>query len=263
MTNPLGSFIWYELMTNDADRVGPFYEAVAGWTVSPGDPVAPVDYRHIGRADGGANGGILQLTPEMQEAGAHPAWVPYFHVADVDAEVAAVEAEGGRVLMAKTTIPEGSFAMATDPMGTPFYVMTPVPPPGKPDAKSDVFSVSEAGHMRWNELASPDQDRAKDFYARHFGFEFNNSMPMGAMGDYCFIEHHGDVLGAIMRQQPGQPPLWVPYIGVNSAEEAKRAIEANGGKVLNGPHQVPGGEWVVQAEDPSGARFGVVGPKGD
>ena len=30
-----GSFIWYELMTDDAGRVGPFYEAVAGWTVSP------------------------------------------------------------------------------------------------------------------------------------------------------------------------------------------------------------------------------------
>ena len=189
--------------------------------------------------------------------------MPYLHVADVDSAVAEIEADGGRQLMAKTTIPEGSFAMVTDPMGTPFYVMSPVPPPGKPDAKSDVFSVSEAGHMRWNELASPDQARAKDFYARHFGFEFNNSMPMGEMGDYCFIEHNGTVLGAIMRQQPGQPPLWVPYIGVTSAEAARRAIEANGGKVLNGPHQVPGGEWVVQAEDPAGARFGVVGPKGD
>ena len=263
MSNPYGSFIWYELLTDDADAVGPFYEAVAGWTVAPRDPQAPIDYRHISRADGGANGAVLQLTPEMQAGGAHPAWVPYFHVADVDREVAAIVAEGGRVLMEKTTIPEGSFAMVTDPMGSPFYVMTPVPPPGKPEAKSDVFSVSEAGHVRWNELASPDLARAKAFYAAHFGFEFNNSMPMGPMGDYCFIDHHGQVLGAMMQQQPGQPPLWVPYIGVKSAEAAKTAIERNGGTVLNGPHQVPGGEWVVQAEDPRGARFGVVGPKGD
>jgi predicted enzyme related to lactoylglutathione lyase len=28
-------------------------------------------------------------------------------------------------------------------------------------------------------------------------------------------------------------------------------------------HQVPGGDWVVIATDPQGARFGIVGPKGE
>jgi hypothetical protein len=32
--------------------------------------------------------------------------------------------------------------------------------------------------------------------------------------------------------------------------------------VINGPHQVPGGEWVVIADDPQGAAFGLVGPQG-
>lgn len=263
MGNPAGSFIWYELMTTDADRVGPFYEAVIGWTVSPADPSAPIDYRHIARADGGANGAILNLTGEMQQQGARPAWVPYLHVRDVDAAVADIREDGGTLLMPKMTIPEGSFAMVSDPMGTPFYVMSPVPPPGKPEAQSDVFSVTEAQHVRWNELASPDLDAAKAFYAEHFGFEFKNSMPMGAMGDYCFIDHHGQVLGAIMAQQPGQPQLWVPYIGVPSVLAAKAAIEANGGKVMNGPHEVPGGDWIVVATDPAGAVFGVVGPQGE
>jgi predicted enzyme related to lactoylglutathione lyase len=31
---------------------------------------------------------------------------------------------------------------------------------------------------------------------------------------------------------------------------------------VNGPHQVPGGDWVVIAADPQGATFGVVGPQG-
>jgi len=31
---------------------------------------------------------------------------------------------------------------------------------------------------------------------------------------------------------------------------------------MNGPHQVPGGDWVVSAVDPQGAAFGVVGPQG-
>ncbi|MGA9026302.1 MAG: hypothetical protein WB440_09630 [Steroidobacteraceae bacterium] len=30
----------------------------------------------------------------------------------------------------------------------------------------------------------------------------------------------------------------------------------------NGPHQVPGGDWVVSAVDPEDAAFGVVGQQG-
>ena len=54
MTNPLGSFIWYELMTTDADAAAAFYSAVVDWTIehetnASGDEI---DYRHIMRADG-------------------------------------------------------------------------------------------------------------------------------------------------------------------------------------------------------------------
>jgi predicted enzyme related to lactoylglutathione lyase len=259
MGNPVGSFIWYELSADDGAAAGAFYAAVAGWRVGEADPAAAADYRFIGRADGGTVGAILHLDDAMRGKGARPAWVPYLAVADVDAAMAAMIADGARVLMDKVTIPQGQFALLADPFGTPIYIMTPVPPPGVEDATSDVFSVSEAGHMRWNELASPDQAGAKAFYARHFGFEFNRSMPMGPMGDYCFIEHHGITLGAIMQQQPDQPPLWLPYIGVASAGAAKQAILDHGGTVARGPHQVPGGEWSLVARDPQGAWFGVVG----
>jgi uncharacterized protein len=43
---------------------------------------------------------------------------------------------------------------------------------------------------------------------------------------------------------------------------AKEAIESSGGKLLNGPHEVSGGQWIIIATDPHGAVFGVVGPKG-
>ena len=117
--------------------------------------------------------------------------------------------------------------------------------------------------MRWNELASPDLTRAKAFYAKHFGFEFNETMPMGPMGDYCFVDHGGVRLGAIMQKQQANPiASWLFYFGVDSVLAAKRAIEAGGGKVMQGPHQVPGGDHIVVATDPQGAPFGVAGPLG-
>jgi predicted enzyme related to lactoylglutathione lyase len=143
--------------------------------------------------------------------------------------------------------------------------MTPVPPPGRPDAVSDVFSVDQPQHVRWNELRSPDLARATAFYARHFGFQCNESMPMGPqLGDYQFIDHGGLRVGGMMKQaNVAGPGGWTFYFGVRSAAAAKRAIEANGGTVEMDLHQVPGGDWVVIATDPQGARFGVVGPEGE
>jgi hypothetical protein len=266
MPRPAGGFIWYELMTPDPDAAAKFYGAVVGWKIADRpDPLAGgQDYRMIGRADGGSAGGVLKLTQEMLQHGAHPTWLGYLHVTDVDAAVAAIEADGGRMLMPRMDLPVGRIAMIADPMGTPFYVMDPIPPAGQPDATSDVFDPAAVQHVRWNELASPDLVRAKAFYARHFGFEFNEVMPMGAMGDYCFIDHGGQRLGAIMqRGEHGPDATWQFYFGVASVAAARAAIEAGGGKVSNGPHEVPGGDWIVVATDPQGARFGVVGPSGE
>lgn len=265
MANPNGSFIWYELMTTDPDAAGEFYGAVVGWKVAAhSDPAAGgIDYRMIVRSDGGNAGGVLKLTDEMTKGGARPCWMPYFYAPNVDAEIASITSEGGQVLMPATNIDVGRIAMVADPQGIPIYLMNPKPPEGKP-AISDVFSETEVQHVRWNELASPDQSGSMDFYSRHFGFEFKDKMPMGEMGDYCFISHHGKTLGAVMqRQDERQPAVWMFYFGVPSIVAAKALIESNGGQVLMGPHEVPGGDWIVVAMDPQGAGFGLVGPKGE
>lgn len=263
MTSPTVPFIWFELMTTDANAAAAFYGAVVGWTIQPSEPGATFHYRMIGRSDGGTQGGVLQLTPEMQSEGAHPAWVPYFHAADLDSTLAAILADGGRQLMGRSDIPEGSFAMVTDTLGTPFYLMQPNPPADRPDAGSDVFSNDKVQYVRWNELPSDDPAASKAFYAKHFGMSFTRSMPMGEMGNYDFMEFGEVTLGAIMpRQNPAQPAMWTMYFGVPDIDKACSAITAGGGTMLWGPHEVPGGEYSAIAVDPQGAVLGVVGPKG-
>ena len=123
MPNPHGSFIWYELMTSDAAAAGEFYSAVVGWTFGdrmPGD----IDYRGIVRSDGGNAGGVLQIDESMRSHGARPGWLGYIGVDDVDATVAAIEGDGGKVLMPAWDLPNvGRLAMVADPQGAPFYLM--------------------------------------------------------------------------------------------------------------------------------------------
>lgn len=257
------SFIWYELMTPDLDGAKAFYDAVVGWRIDgPGEQPGEDFYRMIMRSDGGATGGALRLSEEMIAEGAHPTWLGYFHVDDVDAKAAAIVAEGGRVLMPAQDIPQGRFAMVTDPQGMPFYVMHPVPPPDMPDAVSACYDRTTPQHVSWNELVTPDLAAAKDFYARHFGFEFHRTMPMGELGDYCFIDQNGVDIGAAMQAPPGWPRRgWTYYIRVADIDQAVTAVAAHGGQVLNGPHQVPGGDWTVAGTDPQGAPFALVGQR--
>jgi predicted enzyme related to lactoylglutathione lyase len=266
MTNPVGSFIWYELMTTDPDAAARFYGAVVGWTVEgsgPNPAAGGMDYRMIRRDDGRMAGGLLALTAEMTAGGARPWWLPYLYVADVEAAVTAIEADGGKVQMPATDLAVGRIAMVADPQGVPIYLMDPTPPPHDPQADSDVFDETAAQRVRWNELSSPDQAASTAFYAKHFGFAFDDKMPMGELGDYCFISHHGKTLGAIMQKQDDNPPAWLMYFGVPSIAAAHETVTAEGGAVLWGPQEVPGGDWVIVAADPQGAIFGLVGPKGD
>ncbi len=127
MSNPAGSFIWYELMTPDPDAVAPFYAAVVGWTIGAAEAGLPggMDYRMIGRTDGKFAGGVLRLSPDMVQHGAHPLWLGYLSSPDVDAHVSAIVADGGKVHMPAADLSNvGRIAMVTDPQGVPFYLMT-------------------------------------------------------------------------------------------------------------------------------------------
>ncbi|MFA6218502.1 MAG: VOC family protein [Erythrobacter sp.] len=263
MANDRGAFIWYELMTGDAAGAKAFYDTLLGWDIQRhGDP-APggTQYRMIMRSDGKPEGGVLELTPDMIAHGARPCWLGYVCVPDVDATVKAIEESGGMAHMPATDLPGvGRFAMVADPWGASFYVMTPEPAPGKADVQSDVFSASRPQCCSWNELAATDAQAALDLYTGLFGWSRPEPMDMGEMGLYHFIAHDGETIGAVFTKPAEMPASgWNHYFRVPSIPLAAEAIKAGGGQVLMGPHEVPGGDYIVLGMDPQGASFALVG----
>ncbi len=258
-----GGFIWYELMTPDPAASKKFYDAVVGWNIGVNSVAPGIEYRMIGRSDGGNAGGVLTLTDEMRQGGARPIWLGYLHTSDVDAKVDAIKADGGRVMMEPWDQPGvGRLAMVTGPEGAPFYLMDPIPPQGDPNAKSDVFSVDQPQRVRWNELWSSDPESSIDFYERRFGWAQAGDMDMGEMGKYRFVQHDGVNIGAVMQTMPDMPQsMWNFYVGVDDIDRAAQAVRAGGGKVVNGPMEIPGGEYALNGVDPQGALFGLVGPR--
>jgi predicted enzyme related to lactoylglutathione lyase len=152
----------------------------------------------------------------------------------------------------------GRIAMVADPQGAPFYVMR-----GAVDEASTAFSPDEPGHCGWNELATSDPAAALDFYTSRFGWERGDAMPMGEQGEYRFIHHDGQMIGAVFPTMagamPDQPPKWRIYFRVRDVDRAMQAIESGGGTVAMGPHAVPGGDRILIGIDPQGAEFAIVG----
>lgn len=254
-TNKPGDYIWYELLTTDAEAAQAFYASVLGWTYADsGQP--DMDYRII-QAGPNSIGGVMALTQDMTDHGGRPVWLGYIAVDDVDATVAEIERRGGKVHMPAMDIPMvGRIAMVADPSGAPFYVMKP-----KGEGKSLAFADDRPrpGHCAWNELRTSDQTGAWRFYGELFGWRQDGEMDMGPLGKYQFIRH-GGVLGAMMPNVGEMgPPRWNQYFRVEDIDAAKAAVEAGGGQVVQGPDEIPGGDFSMNCIDPQGAAFGLVG----
>lgn len=248
-------FDWYELMTSDQDAAEAFYRAVVGWrTADAGQP--GMRYTILFAGDRGI-GGVMAMPAEAACAGARPAWLGYVGVPDTDAAAKRIVEAGGAIHSAPADIPGvGRFAVVADPGGARFQLLTPLPRPDVPPAADP----GTPGHVGWHELSSSiGQEAAFRFYSGQFGWETSELMDMGPMGQYRIVAVDGVPMGAMMDKPPQVPAsAWGFYFVVDGIEAAIARIRAHGGQVLMGPHEVPGGQWIVQAVDPQGAPFALV-----
>ena len=254
MFTPKGKFTWYELMTSDTKAAGKFYSDVVGWTTQEmpaydGPPYTTFNLGNVGIA------GMLTIP-------GHVAWVGYISVDDVDAHIEKIVQAGGKLLRPATDVPGMlRFAVMSDPQGAAIVVFTPNPNMPSPERPAP----PTPGTIGWHELYTTDIDAGFDFYSKLFGWTKLSDMDMGPMGTYRIFDQGdhkemGD--GGMMLKAPHIPvSSWTFYFHVDSIKAAIQRVEAGGGKILNGPMQVPGGSWIINGQDPQRAMFSLVSSK--
>jgi predicted enzyme related to lactoylglutathione lyase len=253
MSNSQRTFVWHELMTTDADAAEAFYRDVVGWrTQESGMPGIRYTILSVGEA---GVGGIMTLPADACAAGARPGWIGYVGVDDVDASAQRVKGAGGTVHKPAEDIPGvGRFAIVADPQWASFVLFKGASqqPPERP--APDVL-----GMPSWNELHAGEWQSAFAFYADLFGWTKAEAVDMGPMGTYQLFAVGGAPIGGMMTKFEGVPaPFWLHYFTVAAIEAAAARVTAKGGHVLQGPHEVPGGSWIIQCRDPQGAMFALV-----
>ena len=184
-----------------------------------------------------------------------PFWSMYIGVPNFAEAVARIKQLGGSELSGVIDIPTvGRMQMMMDPQGAAFYIYEPATKPQQPDAAPQV------GEASWLELMTIDAPAAMTFYHEIFGWQPSEAMDMGDMGKYQMFNRGPRMIGGMMNKPPEManvPPNWQIYFRVPDINAATERIKANGGQILNGPMEVPGGDWIVNAMDPQGAAFAL------
>ena len=111
----------------------------------------------------------------------------------------------------------------------------------------------------WVDTNQPDPDKAAEFYAGLFGWEFEDVMPAENEGKYLVGRIRGRDVGAVGTPPEGAPPMamWNTYIWVESADETAKKVTEAGGSIVMEPFDVMDSGRMAVCMDPEGAAFCV------
>jgi uncharacterized protein len=243
MQNP---FVWHDLMTTDVEGAKAFYGKVVGWNYSSQYP----GY-HVTLAGDQDVGGIMAKPEHLK--GMPPFWSGYVFTPDVDAACKQVVEYGGKVLQQPWDIERMlRMAVIADPGGAVLNIMQPL-------SEEERSSPAEGapGTVGWNELHAANLDAAWDFYSKMFGWTKGYAHDMGGpAGVYQLFQIAGKDIGGMMKKMDQMPqPVWLYYFMVDGIDAAAERVRKAGGAVAMGPHEVPGGQWILHASDPQGGHF--------
>lgn len=239
-----GRFVWHELVTADPPAAHRYYNDLFHWKTATWD--GHPEYTMFS-TQGEHIGGSVRL-----EKG-HPHWLHYIGTPNLDATLEQATSLGAKVLTGATVIADDSrYAILTDPQGAAFGLYST----SKPQAED---RTPRRGEFSWLELATTNASDALHFYSALFGWERVAAHDMGPLGMYYIVGRNGrQIAGAFDKpaDMPG-PPGWLGYVRTKDLQAAVGKAKARGGKVVNGPMEVPGGDWIAQFIDPQGVEFAV------
>lgn len=246
-----GTPSWVDLGTTDTAKAKAFYGPLFGWEFEDQTDNGQVVYS-LAKLGGRNAAGLMEQPPGQRDMGIPPTWNSYVSVADADATTGLVEGAGGAVFMQPMDVMDaGRMSVFADPTGAVIGTWQP-----KNHLGAEV--VNEPGALTWNELISPDVDKAAAFYAKVFGWKAKTEQ-MGPMTYTMFQLGDDGIAGATPPPMDGIPPYWGVYFSVEDCDATFADAKARGASVMAEPTDIPPGRFAILI-DPQGAFFNIIKP---
>jgi predicted enzyme related to lactoylglutathione lyase len=119
----------------------------------------------------------------------------------------------------------------------------------------------EPGTPSWVDLATPDLDAAKRFYAGLFGWEAQAAGTEEETGGYAFFLLDGKrVAGVSPIMTEGFPPVWSTYISTDDADAVAERAKASGASLLAEPMDIMDTGRMTFLMHPVGGAIGAWQP---
>ncbi len=253
MVDPQSRFAWYELLTTDMAAAKAFYRDVVGWDArdasTPDMAYSLLTFSDVPVA------GLMELPEEGRRMGATPRWVGYVAVNDVDATADRLRRLSGVVFVPPTDSNIGRVSIVADPQTATLALVGGL----KPDLRR--AAPHEPGQVGWHELLAADGAKAFAFYRELFGWQKaqaeTETVPMES---YQLFAAGGVTMGGMFTKLARvRVPFWLYYFNVADVARSAEHVRAGGGKVAQGPTELPDGSWIVRCIDPQGAMFALQG----
>lgn len=254
MVGQFGRFEWYELLTTDVTGAGAFYGKVVGWGLK--DAATPELPYTVLTADDAPVGGLMDLPEEGRRLGATPRWVGYVAVEDIDATAAQIRRLGGAVLVPPTDSNIGRISIVADPQEATFGLVA-----GLTYGQRQPGTLDKPRRVGWHELLALDRKKVFGFYGELFGWQtaYSENDPADL---YQLISAGGQTIGGMFTKLPSvQHPCWLYYLNVDDIGTAAKRVNDFGGRILQGPIELPDGCWIMRCVDPQGALFALQGSR--
>ena len=216
-----GQFNWVDLMAHDPDAAARFYGEVFGWTSEEQDTGGGPPYWIFKLRDHQV-AGMGRISDEMKAQGVPQCWNNYINVDDCAAAEKTCVDNGGTAMMPTMQVMDvGWMTFITDPTGANFALW-------QKNRHIGSGLANEPGAFSWNELATRDLDKAKEFYANVFGWTYELNKDTGG-GDYFIASNKGQMACGLMemtKEWPAEvPPHWSVYFSVENADETTDRIK--------------------------------------
>lgn len=239
-----GTPSWVELATSDVAAAKTFYGGLLGWDFDE-RPAGEGTTYVICQKQGKSVAGMMQAQGDMP-----PAWLSYVTVSDVDGTSAQVEGAGGQVLQQPfDVLDKGRMSVIMDPDGAVLGLW-------QAKQQHGAELVNEHGTLTWNELITPDVDRAAAFYGEVLGWKAELFEDMGYT---VFSNSAGrQIAGAMKSPAEGMPTYWGIYFAVDDCDAAVAAATLAGATVLMPPTDMEGVGRPAALQDPQGVAFSVI-----
>ena len=255
MTDNHRHFVWYELMTTDVAGAGAFYTEVIGWRAQDAS-TSHLPYTLLTSGDVEI-GGLMGLPEEATKKGAMPRWMGYVGVNDVAVVADQIRRLGGRVYVPPTKTNIGRISVVADLEMATLGLIDEVQP------QQDEFrGLDQPARVGWCELLAAKPDKAFAFYNTLFGWQ-REEAEAGAMDSYQLLLAGNQTIGGIFAKREREPvSFWLYYFNVDDIDAATKRLKDAGGRIFEGPVEVPGDTWVARCVDPQGATFAIQGKRG-